>query len=183
MNDTAHIRPSRHQFRNSQSSFRNASLFLDEQLPRLIRALQQIPQPAFPLRAANQQLTVITNSLLCKGEWRSYCRSKDTPCLFRVTRNNIYFKDNCSSWTAPEKTPRFSAGLWRLHVGSLRLLDLDAILVGGCGTPRGLDAITRTRYAAAQVTKNRHPRVQIRRWVTTTTWHRVCLFVCVWKVK
>lgn len=38
-------------------------------------------------------------------------------------------------------------------------------MVGGCGRPRGLDAITRTRHAAAEITKNRHPRVQIRRWV------------------
>lgn len=37
--------------------------------------------------------------------------------------------------------------------------------VGGCGKARGLDAIARTSYAAAEITKNRHPRVQIRRWV------------------
>lgn len=50
-----------------------------------------------------------------------------------------------------------------LYVESVRSLNLDAIPVGGCGTPRGLDAITTTRYAAAEITKNRHPRVQIRR--------------------
>lgn len=37
--------------------------------------------------------------------------------------------------------------------------------VGGCGKARGLDALARTSYAAAEITKNRHPRVQIRRWV------------------
>lgn len=43
----------------------------------------------------------------------------------------------------------------------------NAVDVGGCCyPPRGLDAVASTRYAAAQITKNRHSRVQIRRWVT-----------------
>lgn len=46
---------------------------------------------------------------------------------------------------------------------------ISAPLEFGChpvgGKARGLDAIARTSYAAAEITKNRHPRVQIRRWV------------------
>lgn len=58
------------------------ALLPDERRRHPIRALQQTPAPAFIPRAANEKAAVITNSLHCKGEWRSYCGSLATPCFF-----------------------------------------------------------------------------------------------------
>lgn len=167
MNDIAPDHPARHNARNGQSYSRVFAPLPDEQPPRPIRARQDAWTPASPRHSANQHGAAITNSLHCKGEWRSYCRSIDTPCFFIWPEITFFPQSvdvNFLINTGNKKDSR--SCLEAVCRISAPPEFLDAIPVGGCGRPRGLDAITRTRYAAAEITKNRHPRVQIRRWVS-----------------
>ena len=85
--------------------------------------------------------------------------------LFLAEKNNKFRR--CPNKHLSESPTRIRIStpiVWAACRISSVLLDcVDAIPVGGCGKPRGLDAITRTKYAAAEIKKNRHPGVQIRR--------------------
>lgn len=92
MNDTPPDHPARHEAWHSQWKCPNRVPLINGQLPYPTGAFRAPSSPACVLRVANQRAGSITNSLLRKGEWRSYCRCIDTPCFSHMTWNYIFFK-------------------------------------------------------------------------------------------
>lgn len=92
MNDTPPDHPARHEAWHSQWKCPNRVPLINGQLPYPTGAFRAPSSPACALRVANQRAGSITNSLLRKGEWRSYCRCIDTPCFSHMTWNYIFFK-------------------------------------------------------------------------------------------
>lgn len=100
----------------------NAELF-DKKLWHPIKKPVGAFRPAPALLSANQTWAVIIYSLNCKAEWRSFCRSDDTPCFF-IHDVKSHLKKKKNQILNTSKKRGCPAGIWTLHVGSELSLNL-----------------------------------------------------------